>query len=559
MLRALSLALSICSSNALAGTLFVDANLTTGANDGSSWSDAFQGTGGLQAALLAAVSGDEVFVAQGTYLPTNTGNRSASFSLINGVTIFGGFVGGEATPAERPPFGTAPSVLSGDLAGDDASGAFGENSFHVIRTAGTNATAVLDGFDVVGGNANQSGGNNDRGGGILCAGNVRPLIYNCRFMNNRSSFGGAAGYVNGNGGPKFIDCEFTGGVGGSFGGAFDIAGGSDVRFERCVFANNTAARAGALEIFATNGVIVSNCLFVNNEATGTGGGGAIWVGSGGNTQFRGITVVGNRSLVQTNGGMRNQGAGNTTVVGAIFWDNEGPGGAQNPSNQITLTTNVTHSIVEGGLAGTGNLSADPRFVDAAAGDFRLDNFSPAIDAGDSNAVPPLSTLDLAGNARLFDSPYVADTGSGAAPLVDIGAYEWTQGVLVTRSGCSSNLATLTPTSPSANLGQPFQLALTTTFTANGTGVAYAGAAGLDASGCGLVVPGYGEVLLDPFGPLIPLGVAFTAGGVGNFTLNVPPQASAIGTPFHVQAIVSTTTPVPQPIELTNLVSGIVEP
>jgi hypothetical protein len=48
---------------ASAGTLFVDANLATGANDGSSWVDAFQGSGGLQSALALAALGDEIWVA----------------------------------------------------------------------------------------------------------------------------------------------------------------------------------------------------------------------------------------------------------------------------------------------------------------------------------------------------------------------------------------------------------------------------------------------------------------------------------------------------------------
>jgi hypothetical protein len=306
-------------------------------------------------------------------------------------------------------------------------------------------------------------------------------------------------------------------------------------------------------------VIVSNCVFRDNVATGSGGGGGIWVGSGGNTAFRNCTVVGNQSLVQTNAGMRNQGADGTTVVNCIFWDNVGPGGAQNPSNQITLSTNVTYSIVEGGLAGTGNLSADPGFADGAAGDLRLVNASAAIDAGNTAALPALADLDIAGNVRVFDSPYVADTGAGLAPVVDIGAYEWVQGVLVVTPGCSGNLATLTPTSATANVGQTFNLALASTFTDNGVGVCYAGAIGVDASGCGTVVPGYGEVLLNPLGPLLPLGAASTVGGVGSFNLNVPPSPSTAGTNFHLQAVVSTTAPIAQPIELTNLVSGIVEP
>lgn len=556
---ALSVSLIATASVASAGTLFVDANLLSGANDGSSWGNAFQGELGLQAALSVATSSDEVFVADGKYLPTNTGARNVSFNLINGVTIYGGFLGGEATPAERPPFGTAPSILSGDLAGNDNAQVFGDNSFHIIRTTGTNATAVLDGFDVVSGNANSSGGNNDRGGGILCTGNVKPLIFNTRFINNRSSFGGAAGYCNGGAAPTFVDCSFIGGIGGSFGGAFDLAGAGPVRYERCLFAGNTAARAGALEIFSTNGVIVSNCVFRDNTATGSGGGGGIWVGSGGNTQFRNITVVGNQSIVQTNGGMRNQGADATTVVNSIFWDNSGPGGAQNPSNQITVTTNVTYSIVEGGLAGTGNLNANPGFAQQAINDFRLGNTSPAIDAGNSAAIPSLSVADIAGNVRTFDSPYIADTGVGGAPIVDMGAYEWVAGVFSTASGCVGNAATLTPITASANIGQTFQLTLTTSIVVNGVAVCYAGGLGLDANGCGVVVPGVGEVLLNPAVQLIPLGAALTVNGTGSFTFNVPPTPGSVGKVFHLQAVVSTSVPIPNPIEVTNVISGIIEP
>ena len=422
-----ALALLLAASPAaVAGILHVDAGLATGANDGSTWADAFQGPGGLQAALAVAASGDQVFVAQGTYLPTDTLSRTVAFGLKNGVELYGSFLGTESSPAGRPPFGTAPSVLSGDLAGDDGLLQFGDNSFHLVTTGGTNATAVLDGFVISSGAATGGAGNQDRGGGILCVGNVSPTVRNCRFVGNRASFGGGAGYINNGAAPSFTDCSFEDGVGGSFGGAFDIAAGGAVRFERCRFTGNTAARAGALEIFASTGVLVDNCLFTGNVATGSGGGGGLWLGSGGNPRVRGCTIVANESTVNAVAGLRNQGATAATVANCIFWDNVGPAGAQGPGNQVNAATLVDWSIVEGGFGGTGtgNSAGDPAFVDAAGGDFTLTATSAAIDAGSNALVEPGVTLDLGLAPRQADVLTVADSGSGAAPVVDMGAFEF---------------------------------------------------------------------------------------------------------------------------------------
>ncbi|RKY21315.1 MAG: hypothetical protein DRQ55_04850 [Planctomycetota bacterium] len=430
MLTPLVRTLCLCTLLALSpvaagGTLHVDAGLGSGLDDGSSWADAFQGSAGLQAALAAAASGDEIFVAQGSYRTTSTGSRTAAFALKNGVSIFGSFLGGESDPGERPPFGSADSVLDGDLGGNDGSGQFNDNSYHLITTVGTNASAVIDGFVVRAGAATTGGGNRDRGAGILCLNNASPTVRNCRFVANRCNFGGAAGYINGGAAPSFSDCSFEDGNGGSYGGAFDIAGGGSVRYERCLFVGNTAARAGALEIFSTNGVVVNNCVFRDNTATGSGGGGAIWMGNGGNTKVRGCTIVENNSPVNNVGGLRNQGASNATVVNCIFWNNVGPGGNQNPANQVNAATDVNYSLVQGGFGGggVGNIDGDPLFGDQAAGDFSLSGSSPVIDAGDTTAMPAGTLMDFAGQPRLADAPGVIDTGIGPAPVIDMGAYE----------------------------------------------------------------------------------------------------------------------------------------
>src|SRR6187399_242051 len=62
---AISLFLGLFTASASAGTIYVNAALGSGANNGSSWADAYQGSGGLQSALAVSVAGDQIWVAQG--------------------------------------------------------------------------------------------------------------------------------------------------------------------------------------------------------------------------------------------------------------------------------------------------------------------------------------------------------------------------------------------------------------------------------------------------------------------------------------------------------------
>lgn len=71
--------------------------------------------------------------------------------------------------------------------------------------------------------------------------------------------------------------------------------------------------------------------------------------------------------------------------------------------------------------GTGEVLADP-LLDAGTG-YRLTIGSPAIDAGDSGALPAGITMDLDGGSRFEDDPSTPDTGIGT-PVVDIGADEF---------------------------------------------------------------------------------------------------------------------------------------
>ncbi|MFO0826594.1 MAG: right-handed parallel beta-helix repeat-containing protein [Phycisphaerales bacterium] len=423
MRTALTAAVALLASSTIASaaTIYVNASLATGNNDGTSWTDAYRGPQALKTAMDASTMNDVIWVAKGTYT-ASPNVRTVSHVLKLGVSVYGGFIGNESSLAERDPVANT-TVISGDLLGnDDATAASrSDNSYHLV-TPGTGSTQLMDGFELRGGNANGATAQNfDKGGAVICLASQSPTFRSCRFIDNRCTFGGGAGYLLSSS-PKFFDCLFQDNQGGSFGGAFDSANSTQPTFERCTFKGNKAARAGALEFFGGSQPKVTNCLFVGNQSTGSGGGGAIWLGSSSNGTFRNLTVTGNSATV-VGGGIYNTG-GTSTFANCISFGNTGPGTtADNGIKSQGGTSTITYSDVQGITTGTGNLNLDPKFVDVAGGNHRLQATSPCIDAANNAAVPAGTITDLDSLPRFVDQPSVPDTGAGVAPIVDMGAYE----------------------------------------------------------------------------------------------------------------------------------------
>ena len=128
-----------------------------GSGDCSSWESACD----LQDALsLTLTSEDTIWVAAGTYKPTTTNDREASFQLSAGVKIYGGF---PATGDGERNWLTNVTTLSGEIG---VIGTVSDNSYHVVTAIDLDDVTVLDGFTISGGYAYGSPlGSN--GGGIL--------------------------------------------------------------------------------------------------------------------------------------------------------------------------------------------------------------------------------------------------------------------------------------------------------------------------------------------------------------------------------------------------------
>ena len=191
------------SNTLLAGTIHVDEAPSGAGNNGSSWADAYTS---LQDALAAASSGDEIWVAAGTYYPDEGGNESddrvqSSFQLKTGVTIYGGYPSGGGVR----DFAVNPSILSGNLQQNNNNST---NAYHVVKGSATDPTAILDGFTITKGYAYGSNSEKRRGAGLQ---NISgsPTITNCTFENNKAENHGGAVDNDLSSSPTFTNCSFA--------------------------------------------------------------------------------------------------------------------------------------------------------------------------------------------------------------------------------------------------------------------------------------------------------------------------------------------------------------
>jgi hypothetical protein len=276
-------ALSLSARLDAATVLRVDAALATGANNGSSWPDAFQGRLGLQAALGAAsaVEGEvEIWVARGTYAPAlPNSNQDISFVLTSGVGIYGGFQGGEVSIEERD-FVAHPVILTADLNDNDATqGRWLDNVRHVVRAVNADATAVLDGVTVRDGYASGNNWQIDDTGAGMHVTSGSPVIRNCIFRENWAGKGGGIALLGAS--PTIEDCSFFDNTGHDLGAGLGSFDGSAPIIRRCRFEGNICGFGGGMYSGPWNIIsgppggapVISDCDFVGNLGQISGGSG----------------------------------------------------------------------------------------------------------------------------------------------------------------------------------------------------------------------------------------------------------------------------------------------
>jgi hypothetical protein len=325
------------------------------------YSDWATAASNLPEAVIASQAGCVVIVTNGTYpLPSQvTVNEAIEIRSVNGAAV---------------------TVMDGGLA----------RRCFVLQSPG----ALLKGLTI-------SRGTGDQGAGVyLEYGTVADcVVTGCVGTSGGTTAGGPVYILYG----TLTNCYLARNSGYEYGGAVRVYQGGGL-VTHCTIVSNRISSTGAIGsgggIHADYGR-VRNCLIYKNYSPVSSAG--IYVGPG--ALMENCTVVSNTS--PGNAGPAVGTAAGASVLNSIIWGN--------------LYTNATPSSFGGpptiaftrtefAWAGDGNTTADPIFVNPAAGDFTLRGASPCVNTG-SNVAWMAEAVDLAGSRRIIGS------------AVDMGAYE----------------------------------------------------------------------------------------------------------------------------------------
>ena len=428
VVAAVLLVFFLLGSSAQAAVLLVKQTATGEPADGSSWDNAFRS---LTNALPAAVSGDEIWVAAGTY--------PAGILMKSGVALYGGFAGTETLRTERNPEAN-PSIidgrntLTGFLFTNSALNTTRVDGFTVRNCVGASGAAfraqvgsptiannvVVNSFASQFGSAvylensaavitnnlfSFNGGDTTVAGGAIFASNSTPRIEGNTFSANRARDGGAVVFAQSSG---FLERnQFIANRSVRDGGGVSLLNASPRTAYNRFSGNISGSRGGGLSINGggSSPLVFNNVLIRNQASTATNGdprgGGGIFSDSFSLPSLVNNTLISNTAPV---GGILCSNAAVTLANNLVAFGSSGIGGAstlQFFNNNVFGNSGSNYVGLTDPTGSNGNLSADPQFGgDTALGVVNLLPTSPSRDAGNTTYLPAGTTVDIYGQPRV---------------------------------------------------------------------------------------------------------------------------------------------------------------
>ncbi|MGL6226742.1 MAG: choice-of-anchor Q domain-containing protein [Thermoguttaceae bacterium] len=312
-----SLSLEPLEDRCLLAILYVNADSPNPGGNGSSWNTACSS---LQRALELADNTTrnitEIWVAKGVYTPESrtvaSEPRTETFTLRDGISIYGGFLGTESQVSQRQIRSDGSFVyetlLSGDLVGNDSPdnlNTLRDNAYTVLSGSSLARSVVIDGLTISGGYSV-----------LTSSPNVVPTMWTS------------------GGGVTFLNC-------------------SSVTLNQVVLVHNSAQVGGGAVYVEGGTVSLQKVQIHNNSAQNQGGGIQVVSGS---VNVTGSSIYDNYAVLQ--GGGVYQGGGTVSIVDSMFYGNTswfGGGYYQHRGNATLKNSSLIGNIADhrGAVAGEG--------------------------------------------------------------------------------------------------------------------------------------------------------------------------------------------------------------
>ncbi len=404
--------------------------------------------------------------AETTITGTGAGSVVTINSIGTGETLSGFTISGGIAPS----FGggiycdsSSPTIEGCTISGNTAS--YGGGVFCILSSPTIEGCTISDNSADYGGgiwctfssltvtDCTISGNRATMGGGIYCT-SSSPTITDCTISGNSAAFDGGGIFCY-DSSPTITDCTISDNTESSYGGGI-FCWYSSPTITNCTISDNSAV-AGSGICCHYSSPTITDCTISDNSADYGGG---IWC------TFSSLTVT--DCTISGNGGLQGGGifCGDSSLVitNCTISDNTAAsgGGIYCRSSSPTITNCIvwnngddlynciaTYSCIStaGDATGDGNITDDPRFVDATNDDYRLQSGSPCIDTATSEGAP---ATDIDGVVRPQCAGY--DMGAHEYYVVSdptLSSATHTEGVWSNNKTVTVDITAATGTAPAA--------------------------------------------------------------------------------------------------------------